>query len=148
MIEEEIVRQESNAVLSQKIIPQQSTPVTPQSINSIHQRERQKIFLITEGIRSKKTQITYQRYFNHFLDHIKIHDFEVLLNFSPKVIKQMLVDYILYLRDEKNLSRSTISGYLAAILHFFQINNDEFTLTIRNFKIHLPSDDSISGDRP
>ncbi|MGH9988377.1 MAG: tyrosine-type recombinase/integrase, partial [Nitrososphaeraceae archaeon] len=53
------------------------------------------------------------------------------------------------LRDERRLSRKSITVHLVAILHFFQINNDDFNLTTRNFKIHLPSDDSvIEEDRP
>jgi integrase len=97
-----------------------------------------RIYPITEGIQSIKSQQTYERCFKSFLNHIKIHDLQVLLDFSPKVIKQMVVDYILYLRDTKNLSRASIKVHLGAILHFFQINNDDFHLTTRNFKIHLP----------
>ena len=44
------------------------------------------------------------------------------------IIKEMLVDYILYLRDEKpgkKLARSSIKVHLRAVLHFFQINNDD-----------------------
>jgi integrase len=116
--------------------------------NSSKNLSSARIFPVIEGIPSKKTQISYQRCFNHFLDRIKIHDLQVLLDFSQKVIKQMIVDYILYLRDERKLSRATIIINLSAILHFFQINNDEFTLTLRNFRIHLPSDESIKEDRP
>ena len=113
--------------------------------------QKQRIYPITEGIRSIKTVIVYERCFNHFLDRIKIHDLQILLDFSPKVIKQILVDYVLYLRDEKpgkKLSRASIKVHLAAILHFFQINNDDFNLTIHNFRIHLPSDDFTKDDRP
>ena len=95
---------------------------------------RIRIYPISEGIRSPKTVVVYQRCFNHFLDYIKIHDLQVLLDFSPKVIKQMIVDYVLYLRDEKpgkRLSRGSIKVHLAAILHFFQINNDDFNLTTK-----------------
>ena len=56
----------------------------------------------------------------------------------------MLVNYILYLRDEKpgkKLARSSIKVHLAAVLHFFQINNDDFNLTMRHFRMHLPSDE-------
>jgi hypothetical protein len=59
-----------------------------------------RIYPVTEGIQSAQTADVYERYFNHFLDHIKIHDLQALLNFSLKVIKQMLIDYILYLRDD------------------------------------------------
>jgi integrase len=111
-----------------------------------------RIYPISEGLQSPKTVDVYERYFNHFLNHIKIYDRQVLLDFSPKVIKQMIVDYVLWLRDEKpgkKLSRKSIKVHLAAILHFFQINNDDFNLTIHNFRIHLPSDESaIDEDRP
>lgn len=65
----------------------------------------------------------------------------------------MLIDYILYLRDEKpgkKLAKSSIKVRLSAVLYFFQINNDDFNLTLRNFRIHLPSDDKevVSEDRP
>jgi integrase len=56
----------------------------------------------------------------------------------------MLIDYILYLRDEKQgkkLARSSIKVHLAAVLHFFQINNDDFNLTMRHFRMHIPSDE-------
>jgi hypothetical protein len=51
---------------------------------------RHRIYPVTEGIQSTHTADVYKRYFNHFLDYIKIHDLQVLLDFSPKVIKQML----------------------------------------------------------
>ena len=140
MIEEEIVRSAEEIHVDQ---PAHWTAQRhPQStINK-------KIYPVIEGISSIKTRKSYQRCFNHFLNHIKIHDLQVLLDFSQKVIKQMMVDYILYLRDEKKLSRATIIINLSAILHFFQINNDEFTLTLRNLRIHLPSDESVKEDRP
>jgi hypothetical protein len=56
------------------------------------------IYEITEGIHSPQTKAVYQRVFNCFLDHIKIHDLQVLIDFSPKVIKQMIIDYIIFLR--------------------------------------------------
>lgn len=109
----------------------------------------QRIYPLSEGLQSPRTVDAYERCFNHFLDHIKIHDLQVLLDFSPKVIKQMIVDYVLVLRDERRLSRASIIVHLSAILHFFQINNDDFNLTIRNFRIHLPSDESTNDeDRP
>jgi hypothetical protein len=49
----------------------------------------------------------------------------VLADYSrtrPQIVKEMIVDYILYLRDEKpgrKLSRTSVKVHLAAILHFF-----------------------------
>jgi site-specific recombinase XerC len=106
-----------------------------------------RIYEVTAGIQSKYTQVIYARNFKRFLDHIKIHDLQVLLDFSPKVIKQMIIDYILYLR-EKGIKRGSIKTQVAAILHFFQINNDDFNLKMNNFRLHLPPDESINEDRP
>jgi hypothetical protein len=136
MIEDKIVRPEyehvdqSNSAHLAQQPPPQSTDL--EFKNSKSAKNWAKIFPVIEGISSKKTQISYQRCFNHFLDRIKIHDLQVLLDFSQKMIKQMLVDYILYLRDERKLSRATIIINLSAILHFFQINNDEFTPQLRD----------------
>lgn len=106
---------------------------------------KHRIYDPAEGVNSPKTKITYTRCVNHFLAFNPIHDKQALLDCSPKLIKQMLIDYIIHLRDDKKLSRSTIKGNLAAILHFIQINNDDFNLTMRNFKIHLPSNDTINN---
>ena len=106
------------------------------------------IYDVTEGLRSRQTAIIYRRSFNRFKKFVQIHDLQVLLDFSPKVIKEMIIDFIIYLRDEKTNTCSSIKVYLAAVLRFFQINNDDFNLTIKNFRIHLPSDDSVNEDRP
>lgn len=106
-----------------------------------------RIYPVTEG-KSKKTAAVYKRLFERFLEHIKIHDLQVLLDFSPKVIKQMIIDYILYLRDDRQIKRGSIKLHLAAILYFFRINNDDFNLKADNFKLHLPPDESTEDDRP
>ena len=75
-----------------------------------YQYQQKRIFDVTEGIRAKKTIITYRRIFNHFLKHIKINDLEVPPDYSrtrPQIIKEMLVDYILYLRDEKTWEKTS-----------------------------------------
>lgn len=111
-----------------------------------------RIFNVTEGTRTKKTAVVYQRIFKRFLKHIKIDDLQVLVDYSknrPQIIKEMIVDYILFLRDEKpgkKLSRTSIKVHLAAVLHFFQINNDDFNLTTRHFRTHLPSDEFTYND--
>lgn len=127
---------------------QEHEPEQQQPLQQLQYKQR--IFPVTEGVASQ-TGVFYQRALNHFQDFIKIHDEQVLLDFSPKVIKQMIVDYILYLRDEKpgkKLSRNSIKGQLSGILHFFQINNDDFNLTSRKFRVYLPSDDTVQDDRP
>lgn len=122
------------------------------SISDHKNQDRNRIFWVTEGTDTVKTAVTYEHIFKLFLKHIKTDDLQVLIDYSktrPQIIKEMIVDYVLYMRDEKpgkKLSRSSIKVHLAAILHFFQINNDDFNLTTRHFKMHLPSDEFTQFD--
>jgi integrase len=106
-----------------------------------------RIYLVTDGIDSAQTRVVYQRYFDRFLNHIKIHDLQVLLDFSPKVIKQIIADYIISLRDN-GVKRDSIKTQIAAILHFFEINIDDFPLDMKKFKRDLPPDETVNEDRP
>lgn len=116
-------------------------------------REREKqlrIYGVTEGIQSKHSRITYQQNFDRFLNKINIHDLQVLLDFSknrPQIIKEMIVDYIRYLSEEKEIRRNSIKTQIAPIIRFFRINNDDFNLRMDNFKLHLPPDESVNEDR-
>jgi integrase len=108
-----------------------------------------RIYPVTEGIQSKHTRLAYQQNFDRFLNKISIHDRQVLLDFSPKVIKQIIIDYIRYLSEEKGIRRNSIKTQIAPIIHFFKINNDDFNLRMDNFKLHLPPDEGpVNEDRP
>jgi hypothetical protein len=107
---------------------------------------RPRIYEVTAGIQSKHTRAIYQQNFDRFLNKINIHDLQVLLDFSPKVIKEMIIDYIHYLSEEKKIRRESIKTQIAPIIHFFRINNDDFNLRMDNFKLHLPPDESVNED--
>jgi hypothetical protein len=65
------------------------------------QPHQPRIYEVTAGLPSKHTREVYQRYSNRFLDHVQIHDLQVLLDFSPKIIKQMISDtYFTFKRKE------------------------------------------------
>jgi hypothetical protein len=55
-----------------------------------------RIYEVIEGIQSPYTLIAYRRDFKHFLDCIKIHDLQVLLDYSPKVIESFIIFIIDY----------------------------------------------------
>ena len=44
----------------------------------------QEIYAVSEGLHSPRTIDAYRKSFRHFLDYIKIHDLQVLLDYSPK----------------------------------------------------------------
>lgn len=69
------------------------------------------IYPVTEGLRSPRTIDAYHKSFNHFLNHIMIHDLQVLLDYNPKIIESFIIDYVRYLRDVKQLKhKSRICG--------------------------------------
>jgi hypothetical protein len=110
--------------------------------------EAEEIYPVTEGLKSSYTKIAYRRNFNHFLDYIKIHDLQVLLEYNPKIIESFIIDYVRHLRDIEKLSHMSIRVHIAAIFHFLDMN--DFDLSNRNkkkIKKFLPSDESTHDDR-
>ena len=110
--------------------------------------EAEEIYPVIEGLKSSYTKVAYRRNFNHFLDHIKIHDLQVLLEYNPKIIESFIIDYVRHLRDIEKLSHMSIRVHIAAIFHFLDMN--DFDLSNRNkkkIKKFLPSDESTHDDR-
>ena len=95
-----------------------------------HQRQEPNvIYDVTEGLQSKYTKLAYRRGFKRFLDHIKIHDLQVLLDYNPKIIESFIIDYIKHLRDVEQ-SRMSIEVDKCAILHFFDLNSFDIPISI------------------
>jgi hypothetical protein len=76
------------------------------------------IYPVTEGLNSKYTKQAYKTSFNRFLDVINIHDSQVLQDLGSKVMKQMIIKYVIHARDIKKLSRASIQAECNAIFHF------------------------------
>lgn len=104
------------------------------------------IYPVTEGLQSPQTAAKYKMNFAHFLDYIKIPDLQVLLDLGPKIIGEMIIKYVIYMRDEKKRSRSTINSHCAAILRFMDMN--EVDIKPSRIKRHFPPDESTHDDRP
>ena len=83
----------------------------------------QRIYLVTDGLGSKYTKRDYGYAFAQFQrDGAKTTDLQVLLDYKPRVLEQMTIGYIEHLRD-KGRAHKTISLHVAAILHFFEMND-------------------------
>ena len=109
------------------------------------------IYRVTTGSKSEQTKATYQSHINDFLAFYKITDvsgIEPLKEYSPKLIRQMVLDYVLYLRDVKKISRSSIKVHCAALSHFFyMIRDDDTRLNWTKVKEEFPPDERIRRDR-
>lgn len=121
----------------------------PDSGNVVEEGHRQRlIFQVDEGHRSKYTANKYRVDFRHFLDFVRIHDLDVLLDLGKEAIQELVIKYTRSLRDnpEKKYSRSTVNNRIAAILYF--LDNNDIELNKRKIRRYFPSDESTNDDRP
>ncbi len=111
--------------------------------------EKQIVYRVTTGSLSPDTKASYQRYINEFLAFFKITDVEVVKDWSPKLARQHLIDYVIHLRDFKRFPRGSINVHIAAVTHFFYMIRDDGTrLDMTKVRMELPPDEFIHRDRP
>src|SRR5262245_17097904 len=87
------------------------------------------IYHVNAANLSPYTRKFYGKYINRFLAHFQIKDYEPLKEYSLQICKQMMIDYVIHMREKEKLSRSSIKLHLAAIHYFFvMIREDEFPI--------------------
>lgn len=106
------------------------------------------VFPVTSPSLSPYTREHYEKNINHFLAYFQIKDVEPLKEYSLQHCKQMIIDYVIHLREKEKLSRSSIKLHLAAIRHlFFMIREDEFPIKWTKINIELPPYEYSYRDR-
>ena len=117
-----------------------------QEQNQYQRQKKRRIFQVTEGHRSKKTEDKYRVTFQHFLDYIRIYDLDILLDLGRDAIQDLVIKYVLSLRDNphKKYSRSTVNVYCASIFYFF--DNNDIELNRRMIRRYYPSDETTPYD--
>ena len=91
-------------------------------------------------IPTKDTKRAYHFAFEQFKkDGAKTSDLQVLLDYPPRVIEQMIIGYVEKM-IEKERAHQTIALHVAAILHFFEIN--DIVLNKRKVTRFIPPDES------
>jgi len=102
---------------------------------------------VTTGGLSEHTKYSYTHHINDFLAFYKITDIEPLGEYSPKVLKQMVKDYNLHLRDNRRLARKSINVHLAAVSHFlYMIRDDGYKIDWKKVRLEIPPDENIRSD--
>lgn len=109
------------------------------------------LYRVTTGNLSEQTKATYQYHINDFLAFYKktnIQGIEPLKEYSPKLIRQMVMDYVIYLRDVRSVARSSIKVHCAALnLFFYMIRDDDTRLDWTKVRMEFPPDEHIHRDR-
>lgn len=135
---------------------QKSKQQEPPSSIQGQQKQKQKqgrpvIYQVTTGSLSDYTKKSYTYQINDFLAFYKITDvqgIEPLKEYSPKLIRQMVIDYVIFLRDEGNKSRASIKMACAALSFFFyMIRDDDARLNWTKVRMEFPPDEHIRRDR-
>jgi site-specific recombinase XerD len=119
--------------------------------SDINKRKIPTVYHVTTGRLSEYTKATYQYDINDFLAFYNITDvsgIEPLKEYSPKLIRQMVKDFVIHLRDVRKVSRSSIKVHCSALsLFFYTIRDDDTRLDWTKVKDEFPPDERIRRDR-
>ncbi|MDR4491755.1 MAG: hypothetical protein R2685_12765 [Candidatus Nitrosocosmicus sp.] len=77
------------------------------------------------SLKSPYTKNAYSIFLNRFLSLPQYKDITLdeLLQTSPKVLEADIIDHIVSMKEKENLSYSSLSLFLAAMYHFFTVND-------------------------
>jgi site-specific recombinase XerD len=89
-----------------------------------------------DTIKSQITLENYSRALRRYMQYCNITDVNNLLSFQLHDAQQRIIDYISYLKQCKQLSAITISQYVAAIIHFYTMN--DVTLNRNKIGCYIP----------
>jgi site-specific recombinase XerD len=105
------------------------------------------VYRVTSARLAPGTKVHYERDINRFFAYFHTKDIEPLKEYS-KQYKQMIIDYIIHLRENERLSRRSIKLHLAAIRYFFlMIRDDEFPISWPKINDQLPPIEYVHRDR-
>ena len=71
---------------------------------------------------SEQSRIHYKRVFLYFMQFCKVDKYDDMLKIEPKRLEILIRNYIIQLKENKR-SSATVTSYLSAIAHFFEMND-------------------------
>jgi site-specific recombinase XerD len=72
---------------------------------------------------SGATRRCYHRSLEYFMTFLKAENYESLLKIDITKLEALIRDYMVHMRYDKNLSPATVSLRIAALVHFFEMND-------------------------
>jgi integrase len=97
-------------------------------------------------LRSKETKNTYTSRFVAFLSYMKMQTPEQLLLMDNMTAQKNIINYILYLKNEKKLSYSSLEGTCAPLKKFYSMN--DVILNWDKIHAHLGDHEKTVEDKP
>jgi site-specific recombinase XerD len=100
------------------------------------------------AIKSPRTKETYTLFLQNFQSYLKAPNCEMLLQkYSTKEMEMKIIDYIMYLRNERKVSPLTIHVHIAALKHFFEMN-DFVGMNWKKISKYMGEFYTVAEDRP
>ncbi|HZI71631.1 MAG TPA: site-specific integrase [Nitrososphaeraceae archaeon] len=99
-----------------------------------------------DSINSDMTRKDYKAKFDYFMQFCNVQRYEDMLLISEGDLESRIRNYIIYLRHDKRLAPGTVSGYIAPIIHFYDMNG--FTLHWKRLKKFQAKHYNIVEDKP
>ena len=99
------------------------------------------------SIKSPRTCIEYVRSLRIYMSWLSVYDnYDAMLQKDPRLIASDIIDFIIYLRNEKKLAPATINMQIAALHHFYEMNDVDLKWNkINSFKEEFHN---VVEDRP
>jgi site-specific recombinase XerD len=98
---------------------------------------------------SEVSKDSYNRWLHYFMDWMQIGktEYDRLLDYDPRILQSKVIDYVIWMKEEKRLSSSSIKSRIVALHHFYDMAEYEGLKwkIIEKFK---PEGDIVAEDRP
>ncbi|WP_081470652.1 tyrosine-type recombinase/integrase [Nitrosarchaeum koreense] len=102
------------------------------------------LLLFQNSINSKETLRVYQYSLDKFLSYFKLRDYDSLVRMDPKMLQQMIEDYVME-KKKQNKARSTIKTPISALELFCDTN--DISINWKKINRLLPPLKKKSGSR-
>jgi integrase len=84
----------------------------------------------SQSLRSAATKKDYLASLSYYMTYLKagphtptMEDYEALIKDDPSLIQSYIIDYLIYLREERKLAPNSIKSYLAGVKRFYDMND-------------------------
>lgn len=98
------------------------------------------------SIDSEATKESYRKTFPYFMKFCQKTSYDDMLVYDKTTLEGLVRDYIIHLRHDKRLAPASVSLYIAAICHFYEMN--DVTINWRKLKKFKARHRNVVEDRP
>ena len=77
------------------------------------------------SIKSSRTRKEYVKSLRFYMNWLSIYDYNTILQKDPRLIASDIIDFIIYLKNDRKLAPATINLHVAALHHFYDMNDVE-----------------------